>query len=98
MSIIQHSAGRRWLFLCLLNGGEADFIEARHYIPRHFLLSEQDREVSKSRPDEPHWLIAMRNFMRDVGKGKHQYFTKTKQGLRLTPEAQALIGSILDEG
>lgn len=97
MSIIQHSAGRRWLFLCMLNGGRADFDTARQYIPRHFLLSEQDRETSKSRPDEPYWLIAMRNYMRDVAAGKHTFFIKIKDGLRLSDEAMDMIKTIVDE-
>lgn len=82
MSVIQHRAGLRWLFLCRLKG-TATFEHARELIPLYCSLKDERTLISSRQ--EPEWLVAMRNFKRDVDQGKERYFNRAPNGgIRLT--------------
>jgi len=94
MSNIQDIAGMRWIAMCLLHGGRANFKQVRECFTRlHFLLSHDEREENESR-GEAAYETGMRNFKRDVTAGKHPYFEDVPNGLRFTPEGMKLIGTI----
>jgi hypothetical protein len=97
MSDIQRKAAERMRILCVRAGGRITFEQARRLIPRVFPLTSEEKCRNASR-DEPEWLIAVRNFVRDVDAGKYRFFEKIAEGVRLTEAGYRLIdqGRIYD--
>jgi hypothetical protein len=99
VSDIQRKAAERMRILCVRGGGSCTIEHARRVIPKvfQFALTTEEKVRNASR-DEPEWLIAIRNFVRDVGQNKYACFEKIDEGVRLTEAAYELIdrGRIYD--